>query len=999
MKGIKALFFIIIGVFIFFFIMHLIIYNNSSNKIANFYSEDYDYLIPDTKYNFNPKIELETGKKIDKNIIITSNNSNVRVDGYTIIVDSKIETPSKVNLDFCYKNVKKTIEYNIIDSPIEITNNELIYGQSYYINGNYDIKINDIDYKDYINVINTKEKTIVIPISIGEYDLVFDNKEIKHFSFKFFDDNLTKVVGFKSYSELKQLDEIIIDDGIDNINFSELEKIKRIDELKIISNNYVNITGSFIFNTIYVLDDLYSEYEKEEFFYKIYPKSGIVIIYPDNTIDIIENMDNYIPKKIIGYEFIDFSIKNEINKLNDKPKKFIANYLHIKYNLYIDKGFNSGYNVELYYGDTYDLSLLDLKKENYYFLNWYDITNDKKIEDLNFIFNFEYDVKIKAIWGFDYYINYAIDDTILNKNLFENELVSITSNYEISKIIPLKVGYTFSHWLINGDIYENQDIKDYAKSAYDIVTITPVFDPNKYKITYYDSANNEYEIDAYYDSNIKMPEVVKEDYVLDSWYLEKYNKYLDNEFKYNYDENIILKPRFEYYFDIEYSYENNSVTKTYYSKDDNYFYSINPINDYVLAWEIDNQTYEFNSKISNSIFNKPGSYNCILKKTPIYYLNYYIEGKSNSITKISYECDKEYNLYPPSDYTNSKASHYLINGTRYELGQSIKNLSYTAGEIINVYIIYKYIVDVIRSYGEDYTLKINGVVRNSGSYAYPNDLINISFSAPSGRENARISMVDGLDQNSSTFNMPYNAVTIIITSDQIPTCIIEGTKIMLSDGTYKNVEDLTTNDKLMSFNHETGKLEEAVGFIDPENHNQVLTDVYYLLFDNGNKLGISFEHRFFDTDLKKYIIINSNTIDDYIGDNFLFIDYSNNEYKYGNVKFIGYEIKQEYIRCYSPVTFININFISNNILTASGGIIDGLFNYFELDDNYKFDIAKKEEDIEKYGLYTYDDFLDFVPYEFYEYFNGAYLKISVEKGIWTFDDIILAINKYLHGVM
>jgi hypothetical protein len=121
----------------------------------------------------------------------------------------------------------------------------------------------------------------------------------------------------------------------------------------------------------------------------------------------------------------------------------------------------------------------------------------------------------------------------------------------------------------------------------------------------------------------------------------------------------------------------------------------------------------------------------------------------------------------------------------------------------------------------------------------------------------------------------------------------------------------------------------------------------------------------------------------------------NNEYKYESVKFIGYEIKQEYIRCYSPVTFININFISNNILTASGGIIDGLFNYFELDDNYKYDIAKKEEDIEKYGLYTYDDFIDFVPYEFYEYFNGAYLKISVEKGIWTFDDIILAINKYL----
>ena len=43
----------------------------------------------------------------------------------------------------------------------------------------------------------------------------------------------------------------------------------------------------------------------------------------------------------------------------------------------------------------------------------------------------------------------------------------------------------------------------------------------------------------------------------------------------------------------------------------------------------------------------------------------------------------------------------------------------------------------------------------------------------------------------------------------------------------------------------------------------------------------------------------------------------------------------------------------------------------------------------------YEDFAEYVTYEEFVAFNGAYLKVSVGKGLTTFDKIIEMINRYL----
>ena len=74
---------------------------------------------------------------------------------------------------------------------------------------------------------------------------------------------------------------------------------------------------------------------------------------------------------------------------------------------------------------------------------------------------------------------------------------------------------------------------------------------------------------------------------------------------------------------------------------------------------------------------------------------------------------------------------------------------------------------------------------------------------------------------------------------------------------------------------------------------------------------------------------------------------------------------------------------------------DGFYNWIEMGDTLTYDVEKFNADVEKYGLYTYEDFADYVTYEQFIAFNGAYLKIPVEKGLFTFDYILELIDLYL----
>lgn len=88
--------------------------------------------------------------------------------------------------------------------------------------------------------------------------------------------------------------------------------------------------------------------------------------------------------------------------------------------------------------------------------------------------------------------------------------------------------------------------------------------------------------------------------------------------------------------------------------------------------------------------------------------------------------------------------------------------------------------------------------------------------------------------------------TTVYVSNNTSTCIQEGTKIMMADGSYKNVEDVQQGDLLMSYDFEKKEKIEAVCLLSVYTSENYFTN--YLLFDNDHILPIDLKnsHEIYD---------------------------------------------------------------------------------------------------------------------------------------------------------
>jgi len=220
------------------------------------------------------------------------------------------------------------------------------------------------------------------------------------------------------------------------------------------------------------------------------------------------------------------------------------------------------------------------------------------------------------------------------------------------------------------------------------------------------------------------------------------------------------------------------------------------------------------------------------------------------------------------------------------------------------------------------------------------------------------------------------------TGDQ---CLLPNTLINMADGTRKPVESIETGDEVLVFNHETGEYDTSIVlFNDYEPKKDYL--VVNLEFSNGKQIGVIYEHGFFDMTTMEYVYIDANNYHEYIGHEFFGID--GEQYKLVNAY-----TTIECVEVYCPVTLEHMNFFTEDLLSMPGGIL-GLLNIFEYDENLKYNEELKKKDIEKYGLYSYEDFKPYCSYEFYSGFPTKYFKVAVGKGYVTFDYLIYLIERY-----
>ena len=224
-------------------------------------------------------------------------------------------------------------------------------------------------------------------------------------------------------------------------------------------------------------------------------------------------------------------------------------------------------------------------------------------------------------------------------------------------------------------------------------------------------------------------------------------------------------------------------------------------------------------------------------------------------------------------------------------------------------------------------------------------------------------------------------------------CFEAGTLITMSNGTKKPIEDITYDDELLAWDFNTGRYaitKPSLIETDDERMHRVLN----LEFDDGTVIGVIDHHGFFDKKENDFVFIDKDNVSSYVGHEFIKMS-GNGSYK--TVKLKNFSIEEKVTRFYTIQTAVYNNCIAEDMFTLTpppDGYV-GWFNYFEIGKNLKYDEFKKRNDIAKYGLYSYDEFSEYVTYEEFMAFNGPYLKVLVGKGYLTKEQILNAVSYYL----
>ena len=300
----------------------------------------------------------------------------------------------------------------------------------------------------------------------------------------------------------------------------------------------------------------------------------------------------------------------------------------------------------------------------------------------------------------------------------------------------------------------------------------------------------------------------------------------------------------------------------------------------------------------------------------------------------------------------------------------------------------------------------------TGTYYKPGAVIDLEFSTTedysidsveitAGNEFATLAWTVDKVTGTLTFTdtVPSDEKTVTITVDTTKVssgggCFVEGTLITLADGTQKRVEDLTSGDVLLVFNHVTGKFEaQKLFFTAHKNDPAALHRVLTLEFSNGESIRIAANHGFFDLTLNKYIYIDEFNVDEYIGHKFYSAKYVDGKLVEEEITLVNSFVTEEFVKVYSPVSEYTFNCFADNMLTVTPFYIyDGFANIFDYGEGMKYDEAQMAQDIEKYGLYTYEEFAEYYTYEQFIKAGTPYFKVAVGKGYITFEEMLSIID-------
>ena len=220
-------------------------------------------------------------------------------------------------------------------------------------------------------------------------------------------------------------------------------------------------------------------------------------------------------------------------------------------------------------------------------------------------------------------------------------------------------------------------------------------------------------------------------------------------------------------------------------------------------------------------------------------------------------------------------------------------------------------------------------------------------------------------------------------------CVAKGTRILLPNGKYEFIENLAVGDRILSFDHTNGTcIETKVAY---SYFAKSSVKIIKLNFTNGVSIELlNTGHGLYDLTLDKYVLITNDNVSEFVGHSFAYLDFAEGKLAPSKVELLTFEITENLVERYDIVAENKLNHIANGLLACSDVLV-GISNMFDYN-NLLCSEEKVASDIEKFGLYSYDKWAEYVSKEDFDTFNGAYFKIAVEKGLLTMEELFTLIG-------
>ena len=216
-------------------------------------------------------------------------------------------------------------------------------------------------------------------------------------------------------------------------------------------------------------------------------------------------------------------------------------------------------------------------------------------------------------------------------------------------------------------------------------------------------------------------------------------------------------------------------------------------------------------------------------------------------------------------------------------------------------------------------------------------------------------------------------------------CFAPNTRILMADGSYCEVEKIRVDDYVMIFDHYVGTLrsEKIIANVH-ENSGEKEFDIIKLIFNGNKMLSIVKSHALFDLDENRYVWIDKDNVNKYIGHNFASV----RDGKVCSTLLISCDIVRYNTKYYMPISRYHLNVFAEEVLTMPPTKIT--VNMFNCKENmvYNTDIVKR------CGLSKYEEIKSLVSKEEYDDLPCEFLNAICELRDLSIVDFMEAISLY-----